>query len=73
MIAELPPLAGAGQRWPCGPECRYARTLPGTYGEWFWCEHPWVGGCLVHAGHDCASYDPTPKTPPVHTEVVALN
>ena len=51
MIAELPLPTGAGQRWPCGPECRHGRTLPGTYGEWLWCDHPAAGGCIVHAGH----------------------
>jgi len=59
MIAELPPRAG--MIWPCGPECRHGRTLPGTYGEWLWCDHPKAGGCIVRAGHECANYDPSPK------------
>ena len=73
MIAELPLPTGAGQRWPCGPECRHGRTLPGTYGEWLWCDHPAAGGCIVHAGHECAHYDPTPRPPPVRVATAALN
>jgi hypothetical protein len=65
MIAEFPPPVRPGRVWPCGPECRYGRTLPGTYGEWLWCDHPVAGGHVVRAGVECAGYDPTPRPPPV--------
>ena len=64
MIAELRPAAGTGVIWPCGPECRHGRPLTGKYGDWLWCDHPVVGGSIVHARHECAYYDPTPKPPP---------
>ena len=64
MIAELRPAAGTGVIWPCGPECRHGRPLTGNYGDWLWCDHPVAGGGIVHAVHECAHYDPTPKPPP---------
>jgi hypothetical protein len=73
MIAELPPSAAAGVIWPCGPECRHARTLAGTYGEWLWCEHPETGGCIVRAGRECMNYNPDPKPPPALSPRLALH
>jgi hypothetical protein len=72
MIADLPSSAGAGMIWPCGPECRHARALAGTYGEWLWCDDPKAGGCIVRAGHECAYYNPIPNPPRVQIPAAKL-
>ena len=57
MPPELPPRPAHWQQWPCGPECRCARPVTGTYGEWVWCDHPQRGGRLVREGRDCLHYE----------------
>ena len=50
-------------RMPCGPDCAYARVLPGSYGEWIWCEHPLVGGRLMREGIECGSFQSPAGSP----------
>ena len=51
------------QRWPCGPDCRFAQTLPNTYGEWHWCGHPYVGGSVARDGRECRYYEAASTVP----------
>lgn len=65
MPAASPRLPGSFQHWPCGPECRHAQPLAGTFGEWLWCQNPDRGGRPVREGHECIHYQATTSTEPV--------
>jgi hypothetical protein len=73
MSAENQPVPVSWQQWPCGPECRHAQPMTGTYGEWLWCNHPQIGASVARAGLECIYYEDStfrsaPTAPPGQTE-----
>ena len=51
------------QLWPCGPDCIHARTMPGSYGEWIWCEHPGADERMRRSGQECPRFQSTGGMP----------
>ncbi|MBM3854698.1 MAG: hypothetical protein FJ399_16355 [Verrucomicrobia bacterium] len=63
MSAEIRQASVNSWPWPCGPECRHAQVMPGTYGEWLWCTHPANDRHVARAGLECLSYHPNTRIP----------
>lgn len=62
MPTAVEPFSHPAQRWPCGPECRFAQPLRNTYGEWHWCSHPYAGGKVARDGRECSHYQSGPPS-----------
>ena len=57
MSVEIQAAPVRWQQWPCGPDCRQAQPMAGTYGKWHWCNHPEVGGKAVRDGLECIYFE----------------